>query len=148
MQETGEILIQQSQAASTEIRSLMSPPDKPRVIIGHLNPQIQGWVSRTTGNREEAPVLSFKKQALLPQMFATLIWTESSPSTNFEVRHLSRSDDRNRLACAWELRWRDLIDKVCVVYREETSCGRGPLNASVERSVGEKSMWQQVTDRS
>jgi hypothetical protein len=147
-QETGEILIQQSQAASTEIRSLMSPPDTPSVITGQLNPEIQGWVSRTTGTCEEAPVLSFKKQALLPQMFATLIRPENSTDTHFEVRHLSPSHHQGRLRFTWELRWRDMTDKVCMVYVEETSSGRGRLNASIERCVGDKPMWHEFTGHS
>jgi len=147
-QETGKILIQQSQAASTEIRSLMSPPDKPSVITGQLNTEIQGWVSRTTGIREAAPVLSFKKRALLPQMFATLIRPENSTNTNFEVRHLSPSHHRDRPRFAWELCWRDMSDKICMVYHEETSSGRGRLNASIERWVGDQSMWHEFTGHS
>jgi hypothetical protein len=144
-QEAGEILIQQSQAASTEIRSLMVPPDTPSVITGQLKPEIQGWVSRTTGTREEASALSFKKRALLPQMFATLIRPHNSTDINFEVRHLSPSHQPDRLQLAWELRWRDMCDKVCMVYCEETSSGRGRLNASIERCVGGQPMWHEYT---
>jgi hypothetical protein len=143
--ETGEILIQQSQAASTEIRSLMSPPDKPSLITGQLNPQIQGWVSRTTGTREEAPVVSFKKRALLPQMFATLVRPNNSTDTHFEVRNLSPPHHQDSLRFTWELRWRDMCDKVCMVYHEDTSSGRGRLNASIDRCVGDQPMWHEYT---
>jgi hypothetical protein len=143
--ENGRIIIRQARGKSTELCSLMDPPDIPSVIVGQLEPQIQGWVSRTTGNREKAPVLSFRKQGRLPQVFATLIRPDSG-STAFAIRDSSLSQSREGQMFAWEFRWPHTADKVSIISYDQSGPARGRMSASVERSVNGRSAWYETTD--
>jgi hypothetical protein len=144
--EAGKVIVHQKHRASAEIRSLMSPPDAPVVIVGRVKPKIQGWVSPTTGTRQKAPVLSFKKRATLPYTFATLVRPENSTSTIFKVDHLSLSERRDGLKLSWRLQWPDTSDLVSL-SRPATGdrSGNGCLTASVERFLAGAPIWCEET---
>lgn len=143
--EEGRIVIRQARGTSTEFGSLLDPPDMASVIVGQMEPQIQGWVSRTTGDREKAPVLSFRKQGQLPQVFATLIRPENSIPAGFAIREASLSQWCEGSKFAWEFCWPETIDKVSITSAVQSSPVKGRMSASVERSVSGRSAWYEAT---
>jgi hypothetical protein len=142
----GGIIISQTQGRSTEIRSLMPEPDAPAVISGQLEPRIQGWLSRTTGTREPATVLSFRKRGKLPQAFATLIRPQDSTYLSFDIRAPDVSECFESLRFAWNLCWPGTLDKVSILSAVEVSSASGRMKALVERSSDGQPVWSEDTD--
>jgi hypothetical protein len=142
--EDGSIVIWQARGTSTEIRSLMSPQDLPSVTIGQVEPQIQGWVSRITGAREAAPVLSFRKHGRLPQVYATLIRPESSTPIGLDIRDAFLAQHSTGLRVAWDFRWPETTDRVSIVSLFQSNSLHARMSASVERSMQGRSMWYET----
>jgi heparinase II/III-like protein len=143
--ESGEVIVHQSEATSTAIRSLNYPADKPTIVVGQTEPHIQGWVARTTGSREQAPVISFKKTASLPQTFITLVHPDCLRDRIVSVRPLPRIASDNHLEFSWELISPDLTDKVyidqlAVMNRQH----EGRLTVSIERSKAGEPIWRET----
>jgi hypothetical protein len=145
--DTGEVIVDQSESTSTTIRSLNFPPDKPTIVVGQTKPHIQGWVARTTGSREQAPVVSFKKTASLPQTFVTLVHPDCSQDKVLSVRHGPRTASDNHPEFSWELVWPDLTDKVYIDQQDVMNRQReGRLTVSIERSRAGKPLWRETAD--
>jgi hypothetical protein len=138
------LIVRQSETCSTLIRSLNFPPDQPTLLLGQTAPEIQGWISRATGSRETAPVISFNKKAWLPYTFATLVQPEHGNHKIVSVRPLQSVASPKGFEFGRELVWPNVTDKLRITRSTNIAqSGESYLSVSVERSAAGRPVWQQ-----